>query len=73
MKENILSLHTPLTPGMGSKGQVFVFSESGHVAYQITSKNFYLTHTPDIWSLVERSDIEIGRASIFFIELSSKT
>ena len=34
MKANMLSLHTPTTPGMGSKG-VFFFSKSGHVAYQI--------------------------------------
>ena len=38
MKANMLSLHTPATPGMGSKGH-FVhfgfFSKSGHVAYQI--------------------------------------
>ena len=32
---NILSLHTPLTPGVGSKGQFFFFSESSHVACQI--------------------------------------
>ena len=31
---NILTLYTPLTPGLGSKGHFFV-SESGHVAYQI--------------------------------------
>ena len=32
MKANILSLHTPTTPGVGSKG--ILFSKSGHVAYQ---------------------------------------
>ena len=37
MKANMLSLHTPLTPGEGSKG-FFFFSESGHVAYQIEVK-----------------------------------
>ena len=34
MKANMLSLHTPTTPGVGSKCHFF-FSKSGHVAYQI--------------------------------------
>ena len=34
MKANMLSLHTPTTPGVGSKGHFF-FSKFGHVAYQI--------------------------------------
>ena len=29
------SLHTPGTPGVGSKGHLVFFSKSGHVAYQI--------------------------------------
>ena len=32
MPANILPVHTPLTPGLGSKD---LFSEGGHVAYQI--------------------------------------
>ena len=32
MKANMLSLHTPTTPGVGSKG---LFSKFRHVAYQI--------------------------------------
>ena len=35
MKANMLSLHTPTTPGVGSKVILFFFSKSGHVAYQI--------------------------------------
>ena len=35
MKANMLSLHTPATPGMGSKGHFVFISKSGHVAYQI--------------------------------------
>ena len=35
MKANMLSLHTPTTPGVGSKGNFCFFSKSGHVAYQI--------------------------------------
>ena len=34
MKANMLPLHIPSTPGVGSKGIVFFCSESGHVAYQ---------------------------------------
>ena len=34
MKADMLSLHTPTTPGVESKGHFF-FSKSGHVAYQI--------------------------------------
>ena len=35
MKENMLSLHTLMAPGEGSKGLFVFFSKSGHVAYQI--------------------------------------
>ena len=35
MKANMLSLRTPTTPDMGSKGHVFSLSKSGHVEYQI--------------------------------------
>ena len=35
MVANILHTDTPLTQGMGSKGQTIYFSESNHVAYQI--------------------------------------
>ena len=35
MLANILPLHTPSTPGVGSKSLLFFFSESSHVAYQI--------------------------------------
>ena len=38
MKANNLSFHTPTTPGMGSRGQIFFFSESDHVAYQNEGK-----------------------------------
>ena len=57
MKANNLSFHTPSTPGMGSRGQLFFFSESGHVAYQnegkevltnMQLKTLTLTHTPDL-------------------------
>ena len=36
MKANMPYLHTPTTPGVGSKGHIiFFFSKTGHVAYQI--------------------------------------
>ena len=35
MVANILPTDTPLTWGVGSKGQTIYFSESNHVAYQI--------------------------------------
>ena len=35
MLANILPSGTPLTQGVGSKGQTIYFSESSHVAYQI--------------------------------------
>ena len=34
MKASMLSLHTPTTPGVGSKGHFLFFSKRGHVAYQ---------------------------------------
>ena len=35
MVANIFPTDTPLTQGVGSKGQTIYFSESSHVAYQI--------------------------------------
>ena len=53
MKANMLSLHTPTTPGVGSKGQTISFSESSYVAYQIKAyaginmvANILPTNTP---------------------------
>ena len=37
-RANMLSLNTTLTPGVESKGQIFFFSENGHVAHQIKVK-----------------------------------
>ena len=44
MKANILSLHTPTTPGVGSKGHFFFFSKSGHVAYPIKVEEVWFKH-----------------------------
>ena len=38
MKANMLSLHTPGTPGVGSKGHFVFLAKSAHVAYQIKVK-----------------------------------
>ena len=35
MVANSLPTDTPLTQGLGSKGQIIYFSESSHVTYQI--------------------------------------
>ena len=35
MVPNILPTDTPLTQGVGSKGQTISFTESSHVAYQV--------------------------------------
>ena len=39
MVANILPTDTPLTQGVGSKGQTIYFSESRHVAYQIKAED----------------------------------
>ena len=51
MVANILPTDTPSTPGVGSKGQTIIFSESSHVAYQINAgsnmvANILPTDTP---------------------------
>ena len=50
MVANILPTDTPLTQGVGSKGQTIDFSESSHVAYQIkaydASSNMVATILP---------------------------
>ena len=57
MVANILPTDTPLTQGVGSKGQTIYFSESSHVAYQIKADdassnmvaNILHTDTPRGW------------------------
>ena len=59
MVANILLTDTPLTQGMGSKGQTIYFSESSHVAYQIKADdagsnlvaNIFPTDTPSTQGL----------------------
>ena len=73
MVANILPTDTPLTQGVGSKGQTIYFCESRYVAYQIKGNwaqstmkaNTYavITHTNDPWGGVKMS-------YIFFISKS---
>ena len=42
-KANMLSLHTSMTPGVGSKILFFFFSKSCHVAYQIKVEAFSIS------------------------------
>ena len=54
MEASILPIDSPLTQGLGSKGQTIYFSESSHVAYQIKADdagsnmvaNILPTYTP---------------------------
>ena len=45
MVANILPTDTPLTQGVGSKGQTIYFSESSHIAYQIKADDIKLKLT----------------------------
>ena len=72
MEANILPTDTPLTQGVGSKGQTIYFSESSHVAYQIKAddagsnmvgKYFAHRYTLDPGGGVKRSN------NIFFLKV----
>ena len=76
----MLSLLTPTTPGVGSKGHFFFFSKSGHVAYQIKEEEVktYMqsnTLTPLTSGVGFKGQIlKLCRCKyIFFIKLSTKT
>ena len=64
MVANILPTDTPLTLGVGSKGQTIYFSESSYVAYQIKADdtgsnmvgNILPRHTLDPGGGVKRSN-----------------
>ena len=51
MVANILPTNTPMTQGMGSKGQTIYFSESSHVAYQIKDNSAQSTMKANMLSL----------------------
>ena len=61
MVANILPTDTPLTQGVGSKGQTISFTESSHVVYQIKGNlaqstmkasmlSLHTQTTPGVWS-----------------------
>ena len=52
MVTNILPTDTPLTQGVGSKGQTIYFSESSHVAYQIKADDAGSNMAGNIHTLV---------------------
>ena len=62
MVANIIPTDTPLTQGVGSKGQTIYFSESSHVAYQIKGDdagsnmvaNILHTDTPSTQGVVSK-------------------
>ena len=84
MKANILSLHTPTTPGVGSKCHFLFFSKSGHVAYQSKveeAKTYMQVNTLNLHTILAS---EVGfkgqilklcrcKYIFYFIELSAKT
>ena len=84
MKANMLSLHTSSTPGVWSKGHIFFFSKSGHVAYQIKLEevstymqgNTLNLHTPLTSRFGLKGQIlklcRFKYINIFFIKLSTK-
>ena len=80
MVANILPTDTPLTQGVGSKGQIIPFSESSRVAYQIIwnctehheSKYAVITHTNDHWGGVKRSFLSFQKLVMLHIRLKWK-
>ena len=60
---------TPLTPGVGSKGQTF-FSESSHVVYHIKGNWAQSTMIANILSLHTPSTPGVGSKGPFFFSKS---
>ena len=61
MLAHILSLHTPSTPGVWSKGRNIFFTESSHVAYQIKGNRAYSTMQTHSLSLQTPSTPRLGQ------------
>ena len=60
MVANILSTDTPLTQGVGSKGQTISFSESSHVAYEIKADNADSNMVANILPTDRHSTLGVG-------------
>ena len=66
MLANILPLHLPFTPGVGSKGHVFFFfSESSRVAYQINRNEAENTMQANILPFLHTHNPCIGLKHFF--------
>ena len=71
MKANILSSHTLPTPWVGSKCQIFIFSEYGHVVNQIKEYDAYSKMVANILSIDTPSGPGLGqKVKAFFSESS---
>ena len=66
MVANILPTDTPLTQGVGSKGQTISFPESSHVAYQIKGNLAQSTMKADMLSLHTPTTPGVGSKGHFF-------
>ena len=60
MKASMLSLHSPTTSEVGSKGHVFFFSKSGHVAYQSKVEEVWTYMQGDTLNLHTPLTSEVG-------------
>ena len=70
MVANILHTDTPLTLGVGSKGQTISFTESSHVAYQIKGNRAQSTMKASMLSLHTPTTPGVGSKGhfLFFSE-----
>ena len=66
MVANILPTDTPLTQGVGSKGQTIYFSESSHVAYQIKADDAGSNMVANSLPTDTPSTHGVGSNNIFF-------
>ena len=65
MVANILPTDTPLTQGVGSKGQTRSFTESSHVAYQIKGNKAQSTMKASMLSLHKPTTPGVGSKGHF--------
>ena len=66
MVANILATDTPLTPGVGLKGQTIYFSESCHVAYQVKGNWAQSIMKANMLSLHTPTTPGVGSNGLFF-------
>ena len=69
MVGNILPTDTPLTQGVGSKGQTISFSESSHVAYQMKGNRAQSTMKANMLSLQTPATPGVG-SKVHFVFFS---